>query len=371
MKTALKQYVAQGEQLYRRHQAIFPPFFFLSGFFFDVFTLGRIDDLSNILMQGLYLSLSTFMIYLEFSDFKDRKFDNKFLSLVSKYHDEVFHFLLGSLLSAFALFFFKSASLANSFLFILLFLTLLIINEFEAFQKMGKAIRFVLLQLCFTCFFILIIPVMVGKVGPWIFTLSIFLSILTLGGFYYFFINKKQLMTPEFARKTLVYPGSALVIFFLLFYFLRIIPPVPLSLEKIGIYHKVEKEYPKYHLYHERPWYRFWETGDQKFYARKGDKVFVFLSVFSPGGFEDIVVLHWMKKVRGEYKTSDKVRMAIKGGRGKGYRGLSFKKNYTEGDYRILVETSSGLEIGRINLEIIKVPENEEGERVFKMVTDH
>ena len=370
MNQIIEKYKDQSEALYQRHKEMFPPFFFLSGFFFDVFTLGRIDDLSNILMQLLYLTISSYLIYLEFSDFKEREYKNKFFFYLSKYHDEVFHFLLGSLLSAFALFFFKSASLANSFFFILLFVSLLVVNEFEAFQKMGKLIRFLLLQLCFICYFILLFPILIGSVGPFIFIASLVMSGGILYGFYYFFCKKKELIPTVQGHKILLIPGFGLIVSFLFFYFLQIIPPVPLSLEKIGIYHKIEKEYPKYHLYHERPWYRFWENGDQKFYARKGDKLFVFVSVFSPGGFQDVVNLHWMKKVNGDFKTSDKVSMLIKGGRGQGYRGISFKKNYSAGEYRVKVETKSGLEIGRINLEVIMESESENSEREFKMDTN-
>jgi hypothetical protein len=349
----IDQVKKRGEELYREYEAYLPAFFFFAGFFFDIFTLGRIDELSNLLVQFLYLFLATYLLVLEFTNFKEKTQANKVLILIQKYHDEVFHFLLGSLLSAFALFFFKSASIANSFLFIILFVFLLVINEFEAFQKLGKMIRFLLLLLCYICYFSLLIPILVGGIGPFIFLSSMTLSSALLVGFYKF-LEKKELIPSLEAKRTILFPGSGMIFTFILFYFLQIIPPVPLSLESMGIYHNVKKEYPTYKLYHEKPWYRFWETGDQKFIARPGDKLYVFVSIFSPGGFSDSVNLHWMKYVGGEYKTSDKIKMKITGGRGKGFRGYSFKTNYTAGEYRVKVETLSGLEIGRINLEVIK-----------------
>ena len=367
---AIQNYKLKSEALYNRHKEIFPAFFFLSGFFFDILTLGRIDELSNVLMQLLYLGLSSYLLVLEFTDFKNTKQTNKILYYLQKYHEEIFHFLLGSLLSAFALFFFKSASIANSFLFIILFVALLIVNEFEAFQKLGKLIRFLLLLLCYICYFILLVPIILGSINAYVFMGSISLSALSLFGFYKF-LSKKQIIPDLEAKRVILFPGSGMIFCFIIFYFLQIIPPVPLSLEKIGIYHKVEKAYPAYNLHHERPWYRFWETGDQRFIARPGDKLFVFVRIFSPGGFSDAVNLHWMKNVNGSYKTSDKIRMNIKGGRGKGYRGISFKSNFDTGDYRVKVETLSGLEIGRINLEVIKASKEDLAEkRVFIVDSD-
>jgi hypothetical protein len=367
---SLSTYKLKAESLYDKNKEVLPALFFFSGFFFDVLTLGRIDEFSNIFIQLIYLFLATYLLVLEFSGFKNKKQVNIIVFNIQKYHDEIFHFLLGSLLSAFALFFFKSASLANSFLFIFFFISLLVINEFEAFQKIGKLIRFLLLLLCFICYFLLIIPVMIGGVGPFIFIFSMVLSSSLLIVFYQF-LKRKEIMPDIEAKRIILGPGLSMIFFFILFYFLQIIPPVPLSLEKIGIYHKVEKNYPEYSLHHERPWYRFWETGDQTFIARPGDKLYVFVSVFSPGGFKDSVNLHWMKDVGGTYKTSDKITMKIQGGRGKGFRGISFKSNYAVGKYRVKVETLSGLEIGRINLEVIQAAKEELTEvREFKIDID-
>jgi hypothetical protein len=369
MKT-IHELKIKSEVFYNRHKEVFPAFFFFSGFFFDILTLGRIDELSNILIQLLYLGLASCLLVLEFSDFINKKQKNKLLYYLQKYHQETFHFLLGSLLSAFALFFFKSSSIANSFLFIILFIVILVVNEFKAFQKLGKVIRFLLLLLCYICYFILLVPIILGIINSFVFMGSIALSALFLFGFYKF-LSKLEIIPEMEGKRIILFPGSAMISGFIILYFLQIIPPVPLSLEKIGIYHKVERAYPVYKLYHERPWYRFWQTGDQRYIARPGDKLFVFVRIFSPGGFSDAVVLHWMKDVNGTYKTSDRIRINIKGGRGKGYRGISFKSNYETGQYRVKVETLSGLEIGRINLEVINASKEDLAvKRIFKIDSD-
>ncbi|MBT7610829.1 MAG: DUF2914 domain-containing protein [Bacteriovoracaceae bacterium] len=355
------------EEYYQKYEAYLPAFFFFAGFFFDIFTLGQIDELANLLTQFIYLLFASYLLILEFTNFKENTQSNKALLLLQKYHDEVFHFLLGSLLSAFALFFFKSASVANSFLFIILFVFLLVINEFEAFQKLGKMIRFLLLLLCFICYFTLLIPILIGSIGSFLFLISMTISTLLLFGFYKY-LKVRELIPSIEAKRIILAPGIVMITIFILFYFLQIIPPVPLSLESIGIYHNVKKEHSAYKLYHERTWYRFWETGDQRFIARTGDKLFVFVSIFSPGGFSDSVNLRWMRYINGEFKTSDKIKMKITGGRGAGFRGFSFKSNYLPGEYRVKVETMSGLEIGRINLEVIKATsENLQEKRSFKI----
>lgn len=337
-------------ELHNKYEDWISPLFFLLGFLFDVLTLGRIDDPLNIISQGIYLIILYCFIYFEFIGRPKHKKVEK----IFKFKDEVFHFLLGALLSAFTLFYFKSASLSASFVFMTTIFILLVINELPIFQKIGLIIKSTLLFLCLVTYFLYIIPLIIGKVGFFPFIFSLIVPVLILFAFSSFL--KKRGVEQVKIEKEMIYPSLSLVAFFILFYIFKLIPPIPLSAQHLGIYHNIEKDFPTYKLSHEKPRWRFWETGDEVFRAMPGDKIYVFTRIFAPGGFEDKIILHFLIETSDGYKTSDKIPLNITGGRGEGFRGFAYKTNYTPGDWRVQVETKDGLEIARVNFEVIKTP---------------
>jgi hypothetical protein len=145
---------------------------------------------------------------------------------------------------------------------------------------------------------------------------------------------------------------------FLAFYLLRLIPPVPLSIPFMGVYHSVERTDTGYRLSHERPAWRFWHNGDQHFAARPGDKVYVFFRIFSPARFSDQMEMRWYWKdpARG-WTLHDSIPIRIVGGREQGFRGYGVKSNYRPGAWKVQVETTDGREIGRMYFDLALAPE--------------
>jgi len=143
---------------------------------------------------------------------------------------------------------------------------------------------------------------------------------------------------------------------FLASYLLRVIPPVPLSIPFIGVYHAVERTDEGYRLSHERPWWRFWHNGDQWFRAQPGDNVYVFFRVFSPARFSDEVRIRWFWKPWRPggpgWAAQDSIPIKIVGGRREGFRGYGVKANYQPGAWKVQVETTDGREIGRIYFDL-------------------
>ena len=62
----------------------------------------------------------------------------------------------------------------------------------------------------------------------------------------------------------------------------------------------------------------------------------------------------------------DKVPVTIKGGREEGFRAFTFKSNFDAGEWKILVETSSGAEISRLYFDVVKVAQAPS--RTFKVL---
>src|SRR5690606_9582332 len=76
-------------------------------------------------------------------------------------------------------------------------------------------------------------------------------------------------------------------------YFAELTPPVPISIQYMGIYHDVSRVDGQYQLSYNRPFWKFWQNGDQTFLYTEGDRVFCFARIFSPGRFADKVIFVW------------------------------------------------------------------------------
>jgi hypothetical protein len=324
--------------------------FFVAGFLFDIVTLGRIDSWLTIGQQAVYLALVTLvlmqMLLEEGQPAPELASAPRMKRWYYEYRNPAIHFLLGALLSAYTLFFFKSSSLLVSFGFMAVLVLLLFANEAERFKKLGLAFKFALLALCWLSYFAYVIPVLIGSTG-----LAVFLASMAAGCVPLAAVS--LLVLKDRKRKILV-PLGCVVIVFLTFYLFRIIPPVPLSIPFMGVYHGVERTEQGYKLIHERPAWRIWHNGDQRFLAQGGDRVFIYFRIFSPGRFSDQVLMRWYFRdaARG-WTLQDTVPIKIVGGREEGFRGYAFKSNYQFGEWKVQIETADAREIGRIyfNLE--------------------
>jgi len=345
---------------YSEREGLYNSLFFIGGVIFDIFTLGEIDSLSSVLQQLGYILAIGVLLYFDLIHRYAPLNVNKRLKTVWLYREPILHFMLGALLSVYSIFFIKSASLFSSFGFIAFMLILLIGNELKVVQKQKISLKISMYFICIFSFFSMIFPVALGHVGKIPFTLSILSTLLCIWAFYR--LIYKKIENKSSLRKALLLPSTSILLVFLVFYYLGWIPPVPLSVKEIGIYHNIEKTTEgDYRLYYERPDWKFWLSGDQNFKAYSGDKIFIFTRVFSPARFDDTLYLNWQlfSNKRG-WVSTDKIPMRVYGGRKSGYRGYSFKENFSEGDWRVLVETNDGREVGRLGFKVTTLNESRE-----------
>ncbi len=327
--------------------------FFVGGILFDIITLSDIDSLSSIFQQLFYITSVGLLLYFDFLEHQNVfSIKSERMNKLWQYRDVAIHFLMGGILNMYSLFFLKSASFMASFVFLGFMLGMIVANELKIVQENKINLKIALYFICIFSFFALIYPLVLGFVG-WIpFSLA-FIST----SFFIYLVYKllvRKISNPKVLSRALLLPSLTIINLFLLFYVMGWIPPVPISVKEIGIYHNIEKTGDEdYILYSENPWWKFWFNGDQEFLAEPGDAVYVFARIFSPARFNDSVTLHWQlyNEKRG-WLTTDKIRMQISGGRKEGYRGYSFKQKYQEGLWRVLVETNDGHEIGRQNFWI-------------------
>ncbi|MGQ0546352.1 MAG: DUF2914 domain-containing protein [Betaproteobacteria bacterium] len=319
--------------------------FFAAGFVFDIVTVGRIDAWLTIAQQAAYLGVISFALIQMLLEEGQPPREGRWF----RWRSAVVHFLLGALLNLYTIFFFKSSSLAVSFAFLAFLVALLLANETPRFKALGLSFKFALLSLCLLSFAAAMLPIAAGSIG-----LAVFLASMALGAAPLACAGWR--LRGRGGRQKVLVPLGMVLVAFLAAYLFRVIPPVPLSIPFIGIYHGVERTPEGFRLAHERPWWRFWHNGDQHFRAQPGDRVYVFFRVFSPARFSDQVLLRWHRRSPGGWSLQDTIPIRIVGGREEGFRGYGFKGNYESGEWRIQVETTDGREIGRITFELEAAP---------------
>ncbi|MGE3262113.1 MAG: DUF2914 domain-containing protein [Bacteriovoracia bacterium] len=331
---------------YEKHETRIDMAFFLGGFLLDVSMLPEIDDFFGIIQQVGYLAVVAAILFGELLLEARARDLPKWFTRAWEYRSIAVHFSLGALLNLYSLFFLKSASFFSSAAFVILLLVIVLANESKAVKRQGVDVKMGLFLLCLFCSFSILFPLLLGHVGWLPFFLALFSTTVFL------FAGKRYLkgkVPAQWIQRRLLMPGAAVIVAVFLLYQFKLIPPVPLSVKKMGVYHGLEKKDGKFLLQHERPWWKFWRSGDQDFYAAPGDRIYFFATIYSPARFDDTVTLHWWQKdARGNWMSTDQIPMRIAGGRREGFRGFSVKQNYTLGDWCVAVETTDGREIGRM-----------------------
>lgn len=336
-----------------KNRRYFPAAFFIGGFVFDLVTLSRIDETFQLVQQFIYLAIIGAYLVFEKSQRVEAFFSSGRRATIWSYRTEAVHFLLGSLMSVYMIFYFKSASIWNSFIFIGGMAVLLVLNEFEKVKGLGDITRFSLFSLSSVSYFIYLVPILWKTVGFFTFIFSLAASAV----FVYIFIHrlkKYEHIKGSHIFSRVFLPSMAVHVIFLVLYIFRLLPPVPLSVEKIGIYHDIKKANGEYQLSYDRPIWKFWQRGAQSFVAQPGDKVFCFASVFAPTFFRDQIKMEWWYGTGAGWSRTDSIPMQISGGNDRGFRGYTFKGNYDPGDWQIRVVTSDDRELGRIYFSVEK-----------------
>lgn len=356
----------RAKDFYRDHEPACTVAFFVLGFLFDTMAVGRIDRLHNIVHQGTYLLMCALFTSYELREqYGDFSPPERFKS-VWRYHAGATHFMLGTLLNIYTLFYFKSASIGTSFLFLLILAGLLAANELKPFGGSGTTLRISLFSLCLVSYFTYLVPLLCGEIGILPFLGTLAASTACVGALHWWL--KTRLRDPEVLVRHLLVPYSAVALVFAALYFTKVLPPVPLSLSAIGVYHDVVRDGDAFTLTETRPRWRFWERGDQTFLARPDDKIFCYIQVFSPGRFKERLQLRWLRHDEAiGWEEEDAIPLATAGGREGGWRGFVVKSRWKPGRWRVRVETSDARELGRLDLRV--VPDQTTGPRDVRTLT--
>lgn len=339
---------------YGKYSAIL---FFFGGFTWDSLTLTRIDRLSDNIILLLYLLfLAFFIILVHLLD--QKKVKNRFLKTYQDWYPLAIQFILGGLFSSYVVFYFKSASLSKTMIFVGILAILLIANEFLESRLKNIYLQLALFFLAGFSFFIFFVPVLLKTMSIFTFIFSGILSLIFVFGILYLLFKKFHTIEKQ---KLIRISGMVIALYLLinLLYVYNLIPPIPLSLEMGAIYHSVKRQNDQYELKFEKPeWYQFWKSSDSPFHYYEGDTVNCFVSIFAPTLLKKKIyhIWQWYNPETQNWLITDKLDYEIIGGRDGGYRGYTYKRNISPGEWRVNVVTEEELIIGRINFEIRNVP---------------
>jgi hypothetical protein len=346
-----------------RHQRTEHVAFFIAGFTFDALMVHRIDDSPVLIQEGAYLAVVGFLLF-GLNSWNHRGAEPpRALRWVWQFSQPLLHFMLGTLLNAYALFYFKSSSGLSAALFLAVISALLVANELPQFRRFGPVVLFGLYSFCLTSYFAYLYPVLLGRLRPWMFLLAVATAVLPLfvlaWGHHRFTRDARRVF-----REALL-PSLGVQTLLVLLFLGHLVPPVPLSLLDIGIYHGVVRN-PSQATYtlshHPTPWWRFWAKDEQDFLARPGDRIFCFVHIFAPRNFHDEVRLRWAHHETTGWAASDAVPLQVTGGKQEGYAGYAYKQNWHPGDWKVSVETRDGREIGRRRFTVGTDPDAESGD---------
>lgn len=325
-----------------------------AGLLWNFYTLRRVDLFPETLILDVHLALAALLIFLEhFAD--GHKAANRLVARVAPFLTLVLNFVFGSLFTILFVFYAKGSSIEDSWPFLAVLISVALGIEF--LKKRANQFAFHLLIFFFgvLSFSIFATPLAAGSLGDAVFAMSTMVALALFSVFLalLFSVGKERVVK---SLRTVSIGVFVVVMFVTILYGTNILPPLPLVLRDVGVYHAVQKQGDNYLLSGEAaPALPF---ADATVHVPAGSALYVFSSVFTPVAVQTDIVHVWEKRNDANDAWHEELRVAFPagGGRDSGYRGYSEKQGIVPGIWRVSVETSAGLVIGRVEFTVIDAP---------------
>ena len=328
---------------------------FFTGFLLDTLTLPRIDVSIVHILIFTYLCIAGLSIFLV-QFFIARTPRSSRLVTALPY---VIQFTFGALLSALFLYYFRSASFAGSWVFLLVLGGISIGNEFLRTRYRLLEFQLSVYFIIFFAFMIFYVPILFKHIGIDTFIVAGGVSLVVLSLLIFFLLRVIPYSERGRVRKKIAFGIGMSYVLFNALYFTHIIPPIPLVLKQADAYHFVSRdEYGRYvGLEEQRGWYERYVSYVPTYRLNARDAIYFFSAVFAPTALQTPIVHEWqyLDPESDSWITRTEIKFPITGGREEGYRAYSMKNNVSPGRWRVLVKTEDGAVLGRKNFRIILV----------------
>ena len=354
------------KSLYEKHKQHFLTIAFIFGFIIDNITLNRVDQLFDnmILLTYVVLAMGSMLVMYGASA---GKLPEKINEPLRKYAPLFTQYAFGGLFSGMLIFYGRSGSWLVSWPFLLIILAVIWGNETIRDRVQRLLYNVGMLFVGLFSYVVLVVPVVIGKMGAPVFVTSGILALVIM----LLFVRVLGWVVPKFIslhKRAIIFVIGIIFAGFNFLYFANIIPPIPLSLKSVGIYHSVIR-FPENNIYElkyeEGAWWQFYKRSDDIFHPTPGGNVFCFAKVFAPTKIQTDIYHRWeyyddASKV---WKEHFRMSYTIQGGADAGYRGYTSITNFHNGTWRCSVETGRGQVLGR---ETFKIRDGEVREMVTR-----
>ncbi|MEF8847317.1 MAG: DUF2914 domain-containing protein [Candidatus Paceibacterota bacterium] len=354
MKTKVKQQFYKLKEFYEQYERFLIPAALTLGFITDAFAFQAIGlgNLKYIFLGHLVfigINIGAINYFKEEPPIKRIGYHWQFLAPL------FVQFSFGNLFNGFLIFYFQSGSFFASWPFFLVLAGLIVGNEIARRKEVTPLLQIGVYFFTIFAYLNLVFPYTFKQLGLGIFLVSGFLALALIVAFVYGVSRFSEAI--KHRKKKLWVVIGAVFIFINVLYFANWIPPIPLALKDIGVYHHVEKVNNHYNVVGEKcqNWDNCLFTRKKMHITQEGEPIYMFSAVHAPLGMTLEIAHEWSKYDTQENSWITKTRLPyeIQGGREGGYRLYTYS-HVTPGLYRVNIETKSGQVIGRKSFRVVK-----------------
>ena len=324
------------------------------GFAFDSYAFGRIDRPMTQLVFIVYLLIAGIAIAVLHA-LESRPDGKKTSDRTRTILIFAAQFALGCLLSGFCVFYIRSASIVASWPFLLCMAGIFIGNEYLRRYHSRLVFSALLFFFSLYSYAILLVPVVIARIGTIPFLMS---GVIAAVIFFFYMRTLARLGHDRYrgARTQIAAGMLAITVLINVFYFVKILPPLPLVLSDANVYHSAHRVGVDFQVTTEDEparWRSLFGTFPVE-HIQPGDKLYLYSAVFAPYRLTTRIEHHWEWRdpKSGDWTLQQTVPITIQGGREDGFRAVTFKTAPKSGQWRVNIETTDGRAIGRVRFSV-------------------
>jgi len=321
---------------------------FVFGFLTDLMLLNKVDDTIDNLILLFYLILATTSLILFYVGVAERV-SEKWVKRYRLFMPLAMQYSFGGLLSGMLIFYGRSGDFLVSAPFFVLIIAVILSNEFSKKESGRLVYNLAVYFVGVFSYFVLVVPVFIGDMGDIIFVGSGLLALVLVS----YILKVLKSIIPRFLElksREIIFTIGSLYFLFNGFYFLNLIPPIPLSLTELNVYQKVERTAVGGYLLvgEEKSWRNKIPFISENFHPLRGEGVSCFARVYAPTKLTTDITHRWeYLDSNGKWREHFRLSYEITGENKNGYRGFTTLSNVRDGKWRCVVENKRGQVLGR------------------------